>query len=76
MIDKDGIPLLPQIVSSHNITYTVGIAPSNIFKFFPDFSWAPTTYILNQNGALVEKVVGYKNLKGWIKILNKYVSCN
>lgn len=76
LIDREGITLLPKIVNSHNLTYTVGIAPSNIFKFFPDFSITPTTYILNQNGNLVEKVTGYKGLKEWIKILNKYISCN
>jgi len=76
LVDREGIPLLPKIVTSHNLTYIVGIAPSNIFKIFPDFSITPTTYILNKKGSLVEKIVGYKNLKDWIKILNKYVSCN
>lgn len=76
LVDREGIPLLPKIITSHNLTYTVGIAPSNIFKIFPDFSITPTTYILNKKGNLVEKIVGYKNLKDWIKILNKYVSCN
>ncbi|PMP65868.1 MAG: hypothetical protein C0190_06230 [Thermodesulfobacterium geofontis] len=76
LVDKEGITLLPKIVNSRNITYTVGIAPSEIYKIFPDFSITPTTYILNQNGNLVERVVGYKSLKEWIKILNKYVRCN
>ncbi len=76
LVDREGVTVLPKIVNSNNITYTVGIAPSNIFKIFPDFSITPTTYILNQNGNLVERVVGYKNLKSWIDILNKYVNCN
>ena len=76
LVDRQGVTVLPKIVNSNNITYTVGIAPSNIFKIFPDFSITPTTYILNQNGNLVERVVGYKNLKSWIDILNKYVNCN
>jgi len=76
LVDKEGMPLLPKIVNSRNLTYIVGIAPSDIFKIFPDFSITPTTYILNQNGNLVERVVGYKNLKDWTKILNKYVNCN
>lgn len=76
LVDKEGITLLPKIIDSRNLTYTVGIAPSNIYKIFPDFSITPTTYILNQNGNLVERVVGYKSLKEWIKILNKYVNCN
>jgi len=76
LVDKEGMPLLPKIVNSRNLTYIVGIAPSDIFKIFPDFSITPTTYILNKNGNLVERVVGYKNLKDWTKILNKYVNCN
>ncbi len=76
LVDKEGMILLPKIVDSRNLTYIVGIAPSDIFKIFPDFSITPTTYILNQNGHLVERVVGYKNLKDWTKILNKYVNCN
>jgi len=76
LVDKEGMILLPKIVDSRNLTYIVGIAPSDIFKIFPDFSITPTTYILNQNSHLVERVVGYKNLKDWTKILNKYVNCN
>ncbi len=77
IIDKEGIPLLPQIVRSYNLSYTVGIAPSNIFKIFPDFSITPTTYIFNQKGHLVEKITGYENLDGWLKILKKYnMNCN
>jgi len=76
LVDKEGINSLSKIITSNNISYTVGIAPDNIFTIFPDFSITPTTYILNPNGNLVEKVVGYKGLKDWIKILNKYVNCN
>lgn len=77
MVDREGIPLLPQIVSSHNLTYIVGIAPSDIFRFFPDLSLTPTTYILNQQGYLVEKITGYKSFNGWLKILKKYnINCN
>jgi len=68
LVDKEGMILLPKIVNSRNLTYVVGIAPSDIYKIFPDFSITPTTYILNQNGNLVERVVGYKNLKDWTKI--------
>lgn len=77
IVDKEGIPLLPQIVASHNLTYIVGIAPSDIFRIFPDLSLTPTTYILNQEGHLVEKVTGYKSFNGWLKILKKYnINCN
>lgn len=76
LVDKEGITVLPKIIHSNGINYTIGIAPSNIFKIFPDFSITPTTYIINQKGILVEKIVGYNSLKEWIKILTKYVNCN
>ncbi|WP_038055449.1 TlpA family protein disulfide reductase [Thermodesulfobacterium hydrogeniphilum] len=76
MIDKEGIPLLPKIVSSRGIKYTVGLAPSEIFRIFPDFSELPTTYFLNKKGEVIEKITGYKSLNDWIKLLTKYVSCN
>ncbi len=76
LVDKEGIPALPEIVNANKLTYTIGIAPSKLFQIFPDFSITPTTYILNKNGELIRKVVGYKGLKDWIKILNRYISCN
>ncbi len=76
MIDRGGLPLLPKIVTSRNLKYTVGLAPSKIFKIFPDFSDLPTTYFLNKKGEVIGKIVGFRSLKSWLRFLSKYVSCN
>jgi thiol-disulfide isomerase/thioredoxin len=76
MIDREGLPLLPEIVSSRKLNYTVGIAPSNIFKIFPNFSILPTTYFLDQKGRVIKKITGFQPVNAWINFLKKYVSCN
>ncbi|MCS7150249.1 MAG: TlpA family protein disulfide reductase [Caldimicrobium sp.] len=76
MIDRDGAPLLPKIVSSRNLTYPVGLANQDILKLFSDFSITPTTYLLDPQGKRIEKFVGYKNYKEWTQALSKYVKCN
>lgn len=76
MIDREGAPLLPKIVSSRNLTYPVGLADSFILKIFSDFSITPTTYLLDPKGNRVEKFVGYKNYNEWIESLKQYVKCN
>lgn len=76
MIDREGASLLPKIVSSRGLTYPVGFANSEVFKIFKDFSITPTTYIIDPNGALIDKQVGYKNYDEWIKALSTMVKCN
>ena len=76
MIDREGAPLLPKIVSSRNLTYPVGLATSEVFKIFNDFSITPTTYLLDPKGNRLGKFVGYKNYEEWIQSLRQYVKCN
>ncbi|MEZ0343228.1 MAG: TlpA disulfide reductase family protein [Caldimicrobium sp.] len=76
MIDREGAPLLPKIVSSRNLTYPVGLANSEVLKIFNDFSITPTTYLLDPKGNRVEKFVGYKNYEEWLESLKQYVKCN
>lgn len=76
LVNREASYLLPKLVNSKNLTYQVGIAPTSINRVFPDFSTVPTTYILNPQGRVVEKVEGYKNLTKWLGIVNKYVKCN
>ncbi len=76
MIDREGAPLLPKIVSSRNLTYPVGLAHTKVFKIFNDFSITPTSYLISPKGQRIEKFVGYKNYKEWLETLNRYVKCN
>lgn len=76
LVNREASYLLPKIVGSKNLTYQVGIAPVGVNKIFPDFSTVPTTYILNPQGRIVEKIEGYKNLTQWVNIVKKYVNCN
>lgn len=76
MIDREGVQLLPKIVSSRNLTYPVGLANQEVFKTFPDFSITPTTYLLDPSGNRIEKFVGYMSYKEWVNVLNRFVKCN
>lgn len=76
MIDRDGAPLLPKIISSRNLTYPVGLANQDILKLFPDFTITPTTYLFDPQGRRLERFVGFKNYKEWMQVLSKYVKCN
>ncbi len=75
MLDKEGIPLLPKIVSSRELNYLVGFADSKVLKSFPDLSTTPTTYLIDSKGQKVEKLVGYKSYHNFLEILNKYRIC-
>lgn len=75
MIDKEGIPLLPKIVSSRGLNYLIGFADSQVLKNFPDLSTTPTTYLIDNKGQKIEKLVGYKSYKVFLTVLNKYQVC-
>lgn len=76
MIDREGAPLLPKIVSSRGLSFPVGLANSEVFKIFNDFAITPTTYLLDPKGNRLEKFVGYKNYQEWLESLKQYVKCN
>lgn len=76
MIDSEGAPLLPKIVSSRKLTYPVGLANNEVMRVFQDFSITPTTYLLDPKGNRLEKFVGYKNYNEWLESLKRYVKCN
>jgi len=76
IIDKQGLPLLPYIIKVHHLTYIVGIAPDKAFKLLPDFSILPTCFLLNKKGVLLQQITGLHGKSYWLKLLNKYTSCN
>ncbi|QER41746.1 TlpA family protein disulfide reductase [Thermodesulfobacterium sp. TA1] len=76
MVDRESSYLLPKLVASKSLTYEVGLAPANVNKFFPDFSKVPTTYLLNPEGKVIERIVGFKSSNAFLQLLSKYVSCN
>ncbi|WP_028841316.1 TlpA family protein disulfide reductase [Thermodesulfobacterium hveragerdense] len=76
MVDKESGYLIPKLVNSKQLTYEVGLAPNNLNKIFPDFSKVPTTYLLNPEGKVIERMIGFKSAGAFLNILNKYVSCN
>ncbi len=76
LIDWQGAPLLSQLIDTGRLTYLIGLANDQVFKAFPDFDTTPTTYFLNKKGERVEKIVGFTSYQDWIKLINKYTSCN
>ncbi len=76
LIDWQGAPLLSPLIETGKVTYLIGLASEEAFKAFPDFDTTPTTYLLNQKGERVKKIVGFTSYQDWIKLLQKYTSCN
>ncbi len=63
MVDREGALLLPHIISSRGITYYVAVADDSIFAAFgwPDI--LPTTFLVDHNGNIVRKIVGFAGRK-------------
>ncbi|AEH45309.1 Redoxin domain protein [Thermodesulfatator indicus DSM 15286] len=63
MVDRGGEVILPHIINSKRIHYCVAIADENILNVFnwPDI--LPTTFLIDKNGNIVKKFVGYAGKK-------------
>jgi len=63
MVDRGGEVLLPHIIASRGINYYVAIANDSILAAFgwPDI--LPTTFLVDRQGHIVRKIVGFAGKK-------------
>jgi thiol-disulfide isomerase/thioredoxin len=76
LLDWQSAPLLSQLINTGRVNYLIGLANDQVLNAFPDFDTTPTTYLLNKKGERVEKIVGFTSYQDWIRLLQKYTSCN
>ncbi len=74
MVDQGGERVLPHLIHSKGIKYYVAIADESILAAFQWPDILPTTFLVDHNGQIVKKFVGYagkKDLeKAIIELLN------
>lgn len=58
---RQGKPAVKQFTSEFKINYTSALVSEEAIKIFGSPSGIPTAFIIDQNGNIVEKVVGYRD---------------
>ncbi|OAG27592.1 TlpA family protein disulfide reductase [Thermodesulfatator autotrophicus] len=59
MVDQGGESILPHLINSKGINYCVAIADEHILNIFNWPDVLPTTFLIDKNGNIVKKFVGY-----------------
>jgi len=71
---REGIEKVKSFVNDEGINYPVLIANPEVVKNYGGITAIPTTFIINKNGEIFEKIIGYRNKEFFeekIKILLK-----
>ncbi len=63
MVDQGGERVLPHLIHSKGIKYYVAIADETVLSAFEWPDVLPTTFLVDQNGQIVKKFVGYAGKK-------------
>ncbi len=63
MVDPGGERLLPHLIHSKGITYYVAIADESVLSAFGWPDLLPTTFLVDREGRIVRKFVGYVGKK-------------
>ncbi|NPA49246.1 MAG: TlpA family protein disulfide reductase [Thermodesulfobacteria bacterium] len=75
MVDQGGERVLPHLIHSKGIKYYVAIADEAVLSAFEWPDVLPTTFLVDQNGQIVKKFVGYAGKrdleKAIIELLNR-----
>lgn len=59
-LDKTGIDSVKKFVTSYNINYPVAIATGKIIKDYGPIQFIPTIFVIDKNGNIAKKYVGFK----------------
>jgi len=58
---REGIEKVKSFVDEEGINYPILIANSEVEKAYGGITAIPTTFIINKNGEILEKIVGYRD---------------
>jgi len=73
MVDEEGLPLLPRIVEAKGITYPVGLASEEAIRAFGGVYITPTTFIIDREGEVVKRLIGYAGRDYLEKKIREYL---
>ncbi|RUM88669.1 MAG: hypothetical protein DSZ24_03075 [Thermodesulfatator sp.] len=73
MVDEEALPLLPRIVEAKKITYPVGLATEETMEAFGGVYITPTTFIIDRQGEVVKRLLGYAGEEYLEKKIREYL---
>lgn len=75
-ITDDEMSQIKDVLSNANATYTQLKLSKNLYKtdIMQDVMAFPTTFIVDSNGKILDKIEGSKDYDGWKKVVEKYLS--
>ncbi len=59
-LGREGKEKVKSFVAEQNISYPIAIADSNVLEAYGPIEGIPTTFIINQNGKIVNRYTGYR----------------
>ncbi|MCI0603391.1 TonB family protein [bacterium] len=62
---QDAQGTLQNFIAENNVNYSVLIASSAVLKEYGDIRAVPTTFLIDANGIVRKKLVGYQDLNTW-----------
>ncbi len=66
-MDEGGVAEVKEFVAKNKMTYPVAMASSTIADDYGGVRAIPTTFIINRDGAIIEKIVGDRSLEQFEK---------
>lgn len=70
-IDQGGAAQVEKFVEEHGMNYSVVIADDRVARDFGGIRGIPTTFVLDRNGRIVEKFVGYREKEVFEAVIQK-----
>ena len=71
-VDDDTAENVLKFVKSKKMNYPVVMASAEVVKAYGNISSIPTSFVINKEGIVVEKIVGYRSKDEFLSIIKKY----
>ncbi len=62
-VDRGGPSVVQKFLDKHDVKYAVAMANMEIVDAYEAYGGIPTTFIIDRQGKIIEKVVGYRDKK-------------
>jgi len=60
-VDRGGPATVEAFVAKNNVNYAIAMANMDVVDAYEVYTGIPTTYIVDRNGNIVDKVIGYRD---------------
>jgi len=70
---KTGNELVSDFIAEHGITYPMGVSDQETVDKFGKIKGIPTTYVINRDGKIVDKLVGYRDYDTFKEAILKHL---